>query len=166
MFGKFARASADTRAGAADQEDGHGEAPPGRKRAWVYVPYRVLITLALFIVLLQPVLAGQFMSGEYGALLWHQNAAAVLDMVLIASVVAGVLIKWPGRGPFWPILAPLGMLVLTYTQNELGFSRLVALHVPLGVLIILVMLPLTIWTWQPLRSRDRTGRRTGSGARS
>jgi hypothetical protein len=147
---------------AVDQESG----PAARRPAWVYVPYRVLITLAQFLVLLQPVLAGQFLSGKYGALQWHQNIAALIDMVLIVATVAAVLIKWPGHGPFWPIFVPPGLLVLTYTQNQTGFHRVLALHVPLGVLIILVMVPLTIWTWLPRPGRsDRTSGSPELGAR-
>lgn len=119
----------------------------------MFWPFRILATLVALLFFLQAVYAGQFLSGTFGALLQHQTKAALTDFALFATVPAAVLVRWPGRGPWWPILAVVGLIVLSYTQSELGFSRIVTVHIPLGVVIILLSTGLAIWGWRaPLRS--------------
>ena len=124
-------------------------------RPWAFWPLRVLVTLAATLLFVQAVLAGQFLSGSYGSLLWHQNNAALTDMVLIAAIPAGVLVRWPGRGPLWPTFAVAGLLAISYTQSELGFSRVLTVHVPLGVAMIMLAAVLTAWVWWQPRNSHR-----------
>ncbi|GAA1869581.1 hypothetical protein [Asanoa iriomotensis] len=126
-----------------------------RERRWAYLPYRILISVAAVLVFLQPVLAGQFLSGTFGSLQRHQNVAALVDMVLIVAAPAAVLIKWPGGGPIWPSIATAAMLGVTALQNWAGFNRILGLHVPLGVTIVVLVLALAIWAWRPQAGRRR-----------
>lgn len=121
--------------------------------AWAYWPFRLLVSAAATLLFVQAVLAGQFLSGSYGSLLWHQNNAALTDMVLIAAIPAAVLVRWPGRGPLWPPFAVVGLLAISYGQSELGFSRVLTVHVPLGVVMIMIGAVLTGWAWRRPRVR-------------
>lgn len=116
-------------------------------RSWAFWPFRILVTLATTQLFVQAVLAGQFLSGSYTSLLWHQNNAALTDMVLIAAILTGILVRWPGNGPLWPTFAVTGLLAISYVQSELGFSRILAIHIPLGVVITMIAGLLTAWVW-------------------
>jgi hypothetical protein len=129
----------------------------GRKPVrWAYWPFRILISLVTVIFALQAIFAGQIMSGTFGSLLVHQNNAALADMVLIVSIPAAILLRWPGRGPFWPLLAVLALIAVSYTQSYFGFQRLMTVHVPLGLTIIIVSLELARWAWRVPREKRET----------
>src|SRR5690606_9306184 len=65
----------------------------------------------------------------------------------LATVVAGVLIRRPGRGPLWPTLAALAVLLVGFVQSMLGGSGDLALHVPMGVALTALATWLTAWSW-------------------
>lgn len=122
---------------------GRGRAPA------VYWPFRVVMTVAAVLLFDQAVFAGQFLSGGYGALLTHRENATFAGITVVVAALAAVPIRWPGGGPWWPIPACLGLFGLIAVQIVVGFARLLAVHVPLGVSIILLAAALTVWAWRP-----------------
>jgi hypothetical protein len=118
-----------------------------RPARWFHLPFRLLSSLVAVLYALQAVFAGQIMAGTFGSLLVHQNTAAFTDMVLVVTILAAVLQRWPGRGPLWPVAAVPALLGLSALQNYLGFSRLMTFHVPLGVLIIVLSFLLARRAW-------------------
>ena len=126
-------------------------APPTLGRAWVYWPFRLVIAVAAVLVFDQAVFAGQLMAGTFTALASHRENATVSGITVAVGVLAAIPIRWPGRGPSWPMLACLGLFGLIAAQIALGFTRLLALHVPLGVAITLVTVLLAVWAWRPRR---------------
>ena len=96
----------------------------------------------------QAVFAGQFLDGTYASLLVHRENATFAGISVLISAVAAVLLRWPGRGPRWPILACIGIFGLIAVQIILGFARAINLHVPLGVATILLAVLLAIWAWR------------------
>ncbi|GAA3741304.1 hypothetical protein GCM10022225_25890 [Plantactinospora mayteni] len=121
---------------------------PRRNVHWFLWPYRVLLTLVALLCYLQAILAGQFLSGTYGSLLAHQNTAAVIDMLLILAIPTALVITLWGRRPWWPVLFAAGLLGLTSTQNWLGFGRILTVHVPLGVAIVIAATGVAAWAWR------------------
>ena len=109
---------------------------------------RVSSTLALAMLFDQAVFAGQFLSGNYPALEVHRENATLAGVSVLIAVVAAVLAFRPGGGPWWPILAYLGLFGLIATQIVLGFIRALAFHIPLGVAIILLAAAMCAWTWR------------------
>lgn len=77
--------------------------------------------------------------------------------VLIAGVAA-IPIRWPGSGPAWPSLACLGLFALIALQIAMGFARVLTVHIPLGVSIILLAILLLIWAWRPHRPAGASAR--------
>jgi hypothetical protein len=128
-------------------------------RWWLW-PYRIIVTLVAFLAYLQSILAGQFLSGTYGSLLAHQNTAAVIDMLLIAAIVVGLVITMWGRRSWWPVVVPLGLLGLTSLQNQLGFARQLTVHIPLGVTIVMAATVVAIWAWRLPAAPGRTAAAT------
>ncbi|MFJ5725216.1 hypothetical protein [Streptomyces sp. NPDC093149] len=84
----------------------------------------------------QAVLAGQFLSGSYDALRWHRYGATFTDGILFCALVTGALLRWHAKGRRWPFLAALTLLLANQAQNGAGAARMVSLHIPLGVAMI------------------------------
>jgi len=115
---------------------------------WYRWPFRVAISAATTLLALQAVLAGQFLAGTYDALRLHRENATVAGIVVVVAAAAAVPIWRPGHGPLWPAFACLGLFGLIAAQIALGFARLVAVHVPLGIAVIGLALRLTWYAWR------------------
>ncbi|MFF2369303.1 hypothetical protein [Agromyces sp. NPDC058110] len=98
----------------------------------------------------QSVLAGLFMGGMNGAFAAHRELATVAGIAVMVSIVAAILARRLGTAPRWPIAATIGLLALMSLQAFAGFRSLTALHVPLGVLVIMLTVLLAGWS---LRAR-------------
>ena len=118
-----------------------------RRIVWPRWTLRVTATLAAVMLFDQAVFAGQFLSGSYPALEVHRENASYAGVAVLVAAVAAVLQFRPGRGPWWPIAAYLGLFVLVGLQIALGFAHALAAHVPLGVAIILLSTALAVWSF-------------------
>jgi len=128
---------------------GAAEAGTGRKSPiWPRWVFRITSTVSAIMLFNQSVFAGQFLDGSYGSLLVHRENATYAGLAMLVSAVAAVLVRWPGRGPWWPILACVGLFGLVGLQIALGFARAISLHVPLGVATILLAGALAVWSWR------------------
>ncbi|MCU7724939.1 hypothetical protein ODJ79_14525 [Actinoplanes sp. KI2] len=115
---------------------------------WIRWPLRLTSSLAALLLFDQAVFAGQFLAGAFPALQTHRDNATYAGVAVLTAAAAAALIRWPGRGPIWPTLAFLGLFGLIAAQIALGFARVLALHIPLGVLIILTGGLLAAWSWR------------------
>jgi hypothetical protein len=116
---------------------------------WTYWPFRLTITAATVLLIDQPIYAGQFLSGTFSALHTHRENATAAGIVVLVAALAAIPIRWPARGPQWPLWACVGLFALIGGQIALGFLRLLTIHIPLGVAIIVVAVLLAIWAWRP-----------------
>jgi hypothetical protein len=126
------------------------DATTGRPPAprWPHLVFRITSTVATVMLFDQAVFAGQFLSGDYDSLHVHRENATFAGIAVLVSAVAAVLLRWPGRGPWWPILGCVGLFGLIGIQIVLGFARAISVHIPLGVTIILLATGLTVWAWR------------------
>ncbi len=78
-------------------------------------------------------------------------------MILLALVqlLAALPFWWPGRGPWWPALVTIGLIIAEVTQVSAGYSRTLGLHIPLGTTIVGTAVALLVWsvTWRPAEDR-------------
>src|SRR3954454_1484430 len=123
--------------------------------------FRGLITLHAFLVFLQAVLAGAFLDGHFAMLGVHRENAIGLVVLGYVQIVVAVAYWRPGGGAVWPLWACVALSVAETVQFFLGLGRLIGLHVPLGVAIIVCAVLLAQWAW-----RDTFGRRRDSGGGS
>lgn len=127
----------------------------GRVPGWAVWSLRVLTLLTAVLVFLQPVWAGLFVTGDVGMLGMHSAGHIFITLVLLLQIVAAVLMWRPGRGPTWPIWTTAGMFLLVGLQAGLGYARMLALHIPVGVLIFGLALVMLVAAWSPrLRTRE------------
>ncbi|MEV0701708.1 hypothetical protein AB0I53_27865 [Saccharopolyspora sp. NPDC050389] len=117
-----------------------------RTRRWW--GFRGLITAASGAYLLQAVLAGQFLSGTYASLGWHQITATCTDVLLVCAIAVAASLRWPDSGRWWPLLTSAGLFLASQVQTASGAARLLAVHVPLAVLITIAAVVLTVLAWR------------------
>jgi hypothetical protein len=133
----------------------------GRRVALVRAMYLVLWLLAVS-VLAQAIFAGLFLDGHDTWRDWHAtNGMVLLPLLALVQVVLAVLVRRPGRGPGWPAIASLGLLVAILLQIAMGQAGQLAVHVPLGVAIVGLVSALlgrtrNLTRPQPTRSHPRS----------
>jgi hypothetical protein len=120
---------------------------------------RVVATLSSVCVLAQPILAGGYLDGTFDFLDYHANNAEIIALLLLVQILAAVLYRWPGRGSSMPLTLTITELVLVVVQMIIGYRRVLAVHVPLGVLIVILALHVCVWVYRPAARRAREPRR-------
>jgi hypothetical protein len=96
---------------------------------------RVVAVLHALSLVLQPILAGLFLSGQDSAIDSHAtNASIVVSLCLVMSVLA--FLAWRRElvpRPVFTVAA--AMLVAEILQMMVGYAHLMWMHIPLGVLL-------------------------------
>ncbi|QNS02851.1 hypothetical protein [Streptomyces xanthii] len=105
---------------------------PARPR-WPLVTLRVTAALVALLALAQPFLAGGLLQGFYTLLDAHEMAAMILGTAVVLAVAAALLVWRLGGSPGTFAVRYTVLLVLCVAQISLGFSRVLILHIPLGV---------------------------------
>lgn len=118
---------------------------------WARVLFRTLITLAALLAFLQPILAGSYLSGHFGALNAHYvNAFLATGATLLATVAA--LLTWrPGGGAGWPAVTCAAMFALECAQIVLGYNLVLSVHIVTGSLIVTAYAVILVRVWRPAR---------------
>jgi hypothetical protein len=117
-------------------------------RPWALWLFRVVVSVEAVLAMGQAVLAGGFLAGHYGMLDLHAaNAAATAVTAVVLTVVAVVMWR-PGGGAGWPAVACGALFAVEGVQMGLGYGRVLLVHVPLGVSIIVCITLLLVWAWR------------------
>lgn len=139
--------------------DGPPHGPLGQKRVkrpqvslWAL---RTILLLHAALVVMQPILAGYFLSGDSDAMDVHGPIGSTLWMVTMFQFVAAVLYWRPGGGRLWPALVTLVLFFAEFVQLTFGYLQNFAVHVPLGTAIVISVVLMTVWSF---RSSARRGR--------
>lgn len=109
---------------------------------------RIMAVLHALSVLVQPVLAGSYLSGDVDALAVHSINANVASGFGVFQLIAAIVFVWKGRGRQWAIWTSLGIALAEEVQIGLGFEGLLAAHIPLGVSIVSLQILLTVWLFR------------------
>jgi hypothetical protein len=115
---------------------------------WPWQLLRAVTILTTLSAFTQAVLAGGVVSGRIEALPLHSTNGLLLTVGTLVLLVALVLTWRPGGGSGWLLLAGLVLFCATVVQLGLGFSRTLAIHVPLGTSVIIAQVMLLVWVWR------------------
>lgn len=140
-------------------------APVRTVRGWSVWLLRASTVLVTVFVLLQPVLAGLFVTGDVGMLGLHSLNANVILLLVLIQLVAAFLVWRPGGGAVWPIWTSLAYLLLIEAQAGFGYARLVAVHIPFGVALFGLAVALLLGTWSPRIWMSRSASKREMGVR-
>lgn len=108
----------------------------GPRRTRTLLRTAVLIHTAA--VVLQPFLAGAYLDGSSSAMAGHEPLGLATAFLAIGQLVAAVLYWRPGGGGVGPVVIALVLLVADGLQVGMGYSRALAVHIPLGVAIVVL----------------------------
>lgn len=128
--------------------------PVGGPRATLWL-LRVTATVQAALAVLQPVLAGWYLSGDYDALGVHDSNAGFLAFAVMGTFVGSLLYWLPGHGRGWPVLVPVALFAALVFQFGAGYNRELALHIPLGVGIVATSVLFAVWAWSSGARRAR-----------
>lgn len=130
--------------------------------AWALWTLRISTAAIAVLVFLQPVFAGLFITGDVGILRLHSAMADIITVLTLFQILAAILLWWPARGAAWPMWACTGFFLAAGFQTGLGHGRVIAAHIPTGVLVFGFAIVLALASWSP-RLRVRRPRRARQG---
>lgn len=104
-----------------------------------------LISINLFMLLLQPVLIGQFLDGRSAWLEHHYDVGTSIMAVGTLLLIASLFTWWFARWPIAVIPIVLVIVSLEGYQLSTGLDRNLGIHVPLGVFLIGIFFGLMKW---------------------
>ena len=108
---------------------------------------RVILSLHLLGVLLQAALAGQFLSGLEGPVVFHEVTGWIVLGVSLVQVLFSAL--WSRRGgPLWFVLVSIFVTIAEALQVGTGYGRFLGVHVPLGVMLFGAVLWQLVWVFR------------------
>ena len=138
--------------------------PPAQRgpRATLQV-LRVVAVLHSLAFLGQPVFAGGYLMGDVDALALHDANAFVITAFDVVQLACAVVYFWKGRGAAWPIWASLAIALAVEVQVGMGYERLLVVHLPLGVSLVVGQILTTVWLFRAAAAtaRPRRARRSG-----
>ena len=106
-------------------------------------------------VCLQPVLAGVYLNGSGGAMRLHEPIGLGVALLCLGQLLIAT-IYWRSGGRGLAVIATLALLLAEGLQIGMGYSRQLALHIPLGIAIVAIACTFAVWTCRPGATVRRT----------
>lgn len=120
-------------------------APSLRTLAWWLL--RLLVTAQALDAFLQPVLEGRFLSGDFAMLALHRTNGTIVGGLSVSVFVAALLVGRVARVPARIVVGLALLGPIAGLQIFLGFTRVLGIHVPLGVAFVALSWWLLVWLW-------------------
>ncbi len=127
------------------------------------IALRLVACLHAVAICLQPVFAGIYLNGSGAAMRMHEPTGLALTVTGLFQLLIATI--WWRNGGL--LLAPVVALLITLgevVQVAMGYSRQLAIHIPLGVALVGTAVAFALWTIrQPATTRrNGTTRRRGT----
>ncbi|MEU4391191.1 hypothetical protein [Kribbella sp. NPDC023855] len=118
---------------------------------------RLVAALHAVAVCLQPVLAGVYLNGSGAAMRLHEPIGLGVAFVAMAQLPIAI-VYWRSGGRGSAALISLLLLVTEGFQIGMGYSRELALHLPLGVATVAIACAFAVWTFRKAARVRRTAK--------
>ncbi len=128
--------------------DGPADDRSTKSARWAVRVFRVPITVAAVVLFNQSLSAGEFMSGRFEFLEFHRFGATAAEIVVLLAVIGAGWARFRRRYSWWPVGVTALLFVAIQGQEWAGEERVLSVHVPLGVSIIVTVIGLTVWAWR------------------
>ncbi|HEY3558305.1 MAG TPA: hypothetical protein VGL05_12615 [Kribbella sp.] len=126
-----------------------------RPRASLQV-LRVTLVLHAILIIVQPIAAGYFLSGNVDAMTdVHATVGGTVWMVALLQTVAAACYTLAGRGRIWPAVLSPALVVAEFVQLTYGYLQNFAVHIPLGTAIVTTVIWMTVWSFRPSARKSR-----------
>jgi hypothetical protein len=96
---------------------------------------RAVVILHLTGVLIQAVLAGQFLSGRDGAVVLHERIGWAVAAIGLIQILLTIALRLPQNAALVLILSSAMIFLGEVLQVGTGYLRLPGVHIPLAILI-------------------------------
>lgn len=117
-------------------------------------PLRLTLLLHAAMAVAQPVLAGSYLAGSYDRLAAHGLNGSLLVLATMFWGIAALVHVAASRGrSWWLLVLVVAVFMAEGIQIGAGHTRNLALHIPLGVLIVLTAVLLAGWSFTPWATR-------------
>jgi hypothetical protein len=116
---------------------------------------RVVAVLHALSFLLQPIMAGLFLSGQDSAIDLHATNASVVVLLCLVMAILAFPAWRRGLVPRAAFTTAAALLVVEGIQMGAGFAHVMWLHIPLGVLMMGGVAQIMPLIMRPYRPADR-----------
>lgn len=97
--------------------------------------FRAVAVLTALFAIGQPIFIGSYFAGTFEALGLHSAGAVALQgLGLLLPIAACAVVAMRGR--WWFLIWSVALFFLIHVQAILGYTRVLQLHVPVGVLTV------------------------------
>jgi hypothetical protein len=125
---------------------------------------RATLLLHAALALAQPVSAGSYLSGNFDILATHGSNGILLVAATAVWGVAALGRTAANRGAGWPLLLLVPVVFMAEgMQIGMGHQRNLAVHIPLGVFIVLTAVLLAVWSFTSWAHPQRRVQRVAPG---
>ncbi|TCO48674.1 hypothetical protein EV646_104496 [Kribbella antiqua] len=111
---------------------------------------RLVAAVHAIAICLQPILAGVYLNGSGSALRIHEPIGLAVTFTGVFQLLIAT-IWWRGGGR---LLAPVATLLITLGEGfqvGMGYSRQLAIHIPLGIALVAGAVGFAVWTSRLVR---------------
>ena len=108
--------------------------------------FRLLTIPQAALFALQPISIGSFLQGSWAAFDLHSITGGLLVLPTMLTAAVGLALAVLARAP-WVAVGSIALGILTTAQVAVGHTRLLVVHIQLGVLLVALALCLAIWPW-------------------
>ncbi|WUJ72687.1 hypothetical protein OG809_05325 [Kribbella soli] len=105
---------------------------------------RVTAGLHAVVICLQPVFAGIYLDGSPGGMRMHEPTGLAIVFLGLAQLLVAT-IWWRAGGRWQAAAASLLIWVGEVVQVSMGYSRQLAIHIPLGIALVATSVALAFW---------------------
>jgi len=96
---------------------------------------RVVLAVHCLALLAQPSIAGEFLSGTYGVVKFHEWAGWLILALCILQIALAAFAIRSGTVSWWLVIGTAFVLLAETFQMVTGYLRFLRVHVPLGVIV-------------------------------
>jgi hypothetical protein len=118
---------------------------------------RVTAVLHAVAICLQPVFAGIYLNGSPDGMRMHEPTGLAIVFLGLAQLLAAT-IWWRTSGRWQAPVMSLLILIGEVFQVAMGYSRQLAVHIPLGIALVATTVALAFWINRQRVSRQQADR--------
>jgi hypothetical protein len=106
---------------------------------------RLVAVVHAIAICLQPILAGVYLNGSGSALRIHEPVGMAVATIGLVQLLAAT-VWWRSGGRLCAAGVSLLIIAGEATQIGMGYSRDLALHIPLGIALVAGTVAFAVWT--------------------
>ncbi len=108
---------------------------------------RLVVACHLAGLALQPVLAGQYMSGN-DVLSAHAMIGETIAWIAIVQMLLAAICWFKNALPLWAVGTFVLIFAMDGFQIHMGYAKSLTIHIPLGASLLAISFAMALWIWR------------------